>query len=109
MKEPWYQKFIRDLQNKLKRSEKKAEEAEKEAERLRKEKEGLEGEVKDLRRQLEEMATVKASKRPRFPDYGLQKHELSLNKVTHKSSGRISFEEKLKLVQFKRMPLDRIE
>lgn len=100
MEEPWYQKFIRELQRKLKRSEKAKEDAEKEAERLRKEKEGLEGEVKALKRQLEEMAIAKASKRPRFPDYGLQKHEHSLNKRIHKSSGRIPFEEKLKHVQF---------
>jgi hypothetical protein len=100
MKEPWYQKFIRELQNKLKRSEKAKEEAEKEGDRLRKEKEGLEGEVKDLKRQLEEMATAKASKRPRFPDYGLQKHERTLNKSVSKSTGRIPFEEKLKHVQF---------
>lgn len=100
MKEPWYQKFIRELQNKLKHVEKGKEDAEKEAVRLRKEKEDLEGEVKDLKKQLEEMATAKASKRPRFPDYGLQKHERSLNRSHHKSSGRIPFEEKLKLVQF---------
>lgn len=100
MKEPWYQKFIRELQNKLKRSEKAKEDAEKEAERLRKEKEELEGEVKDLKRQLEEMAMAKVSRRPRFPDYGLQKHERRLNESVHKSTGRIPFEEKLKHVQF---------
>jgi len=102
MKEPWWKKFIRDLEGKLKRSEKEKDQAKDEAERLRKEKEGLEGEVKDLKRQLEEMAAVKASKRPRFPDYGLQKHERSLEKSTHKSTGRIPFAEKLKLVQFTR-------
>ncbi len=100
MKEPWYQKFIRELQNKLKRSEKKKEQAEDEAKRLRKEKEDLKLQVDDLKKQLEEMATAKASKRPRFPDYGLQKHERSLDKTIHKSSGRIPFSEKMKGVQF---------
>jgi len=100
MEEAWYLKFIRELQNKLKRAEKGKGEAEKEADRLRKEKKDLEGEVEDLKRQLEEMATAKASKRPHFPDYGLQKHERSLKKPHHKSSGRIPFKEKLKYVQF---------
>lgn len=100
MKEPWYKKYIRLLEGKLKHAEKEKEQAEDEAERLRKEKEGLEGEVKDLKRQLEEMAGAKASKRPRFPDYGLQKHERALKKSVHKSTGRIPFEEKLKQVQF---------
>lgn len=93
MEEPWYQKFIRDLQKKLKRAEKAKEEVEDEAKRLR-------GEVEDLKRQLKEMAMAKEARRPRFPDYGLQKHERSLVSSLHKSTGRIPFEKKLQLVQF---------
>lgn len=93
MEEPWYQKFIRELQKKLKHAEKAKEKVEDEAKRLR-------GEVEDLKRQLKEMAMAKEAKRPRFPDYGLQKHERSLVSSLHKSTGRIPFEKKLQLVQF---------
>jgi hypothetical protein len=93
MEEPWYQKFIRELQQKLKHAEKAKEEVEDEAKCLR-------GEVEDLKRQLREMAMTKEAKRPRFPDYGLQKYERSLVSALRKSTGRIPFEKKLQLVQF---------
>lgn len=93
MKEAWYLKYIRELENKLKSALNGKEEAEKEAKRLK-------GEVEDLKRQMNEMAMAKEAKRPHFPDYSLQKHERSLKGPIKKSTGRIPFEEKLNSVQF---------
>jgi hypothetical protein len=94
MAEAWYLKELREREKKLKKA---LEELENERDK-RKE---VEEENKDLKRQLKEMAMAKEAKRPRFPDYSLQKHEKH-NATTGRSTGRIPFAEKLKTVQFEK-------
>jgi len=96
MAEVWYLRHIRDLEHKLRKAE----------EELKKEKEQREKSDKENKRLKDEIARFalsKDAKRPKFPDYSLKKHENDLKKGdTKKSTGRISFEEKLKTVQFEK-------
>lgn len=96
MAEAWYLKYIRELEKKFWKTRGELNEAEA---KLKK----AEEENKDLRRQLDEMAMAKEAKRPRFPDYSLKRQEQKLQtKECKKSTGRIPFEEKFKLVEFEK-------
>lgn len=96
MAEAWYLRHIRELENKLKK-------AEGELKQEKDKREATEKENEELKDQLEKMARAKESKRPKFPDYSLKKHEKNINKgKIKKSTGRIPFKEKLKTVQFEK-------